>query len=358
MRAQQRANRVLFLLVVIAGAPPHPTCATLTFNKPTDILGIANLFEEGDSGLPTRSFTYCCTVRSSSGTDRVILQRMGLQFYLHFYPATSGLLDVTLDTTSYLFDPSTKFSTEDAIMAMRTWCVAYQDADNTTGLLSLHIDATHIETMTIAAIFPNRPIFGPDAIPSLVTGPYAFVANDDEGNVVLTTFNNVEGLNGQLDAMQLWDRALNASDVAELAANPSNLTGDESGLAICLRADRGHGSRIRNLGYAGASYDGILGQYASGPPGQTSAVYGVGCDALSTSSPVWVNRSGGVNTPPTANDAVTEVKRGSGTISGARVVWCDWIRNFNTLRCALGDRIDQRCASIRDNIFCRLGRRR
>ena len=178
----------LFLVAVLSLADtPCPAGATLTFQRPTDILGAASLFQEG-SGLPTRNFTISTTVRSSSGTDRFILQRPGVGFYMHFYPATTGLLDVTVDSVTTIFDVSAKFSAEDAIMEMRTWTVTYSD---TARQLSLFIDTVHIETKDIAPIYPGISIFGQGGISQFVTGPYCY-DTVDEGEVTLSLLNDIE----------------------------------------------------------------------------------------------------------------------------------------------------------------------
>ena len=74
----------------------------------------------------------------------------------------TGKLDIILDSTSYHFDPWTKFSAEDSIMLMRTWSVTYDDG---AGELSLFIDAVHVETLEVLPLFPDKStIVGPGAI--------------------------------------------------------------------------------------------------------------------------------------------------------------------------------------------------
>ena len=69
--------------------------------------------------------------------------------------------------------------------------------------------------------------------------------------------NDADGLFDQFDAMQIWNRALNCSEVAR-AAEPNLLVGDGQGLQVFWRADRGYGARIPNLGATGSVYDGVL----------------------------------------------------------------------------------------------------
>ena len=282
----------LLLAVAISLAVPFPTDATLTFSRPTDVLGLASAFEEG-TGLPTRNFTLSVAAQSGSGRNR-------------FIPITPinmmvtpdlGQVDIVLDSTSYIFDTSIKF-TEDACMTMRTWTVTY---DDTAKALSVYIDAVHIGTRKTSSPFPGSSIYSTDGIPYLVIGPYTIQGNGDEGNIFLERLNDIDGLFGHFDALQLWDRALNASEVADMAAFPSSLTGNEAGLCILLRPDRRYGSRIPNLGSAGATYDGVLGAYGTRPE-QTSTVFGTGCDEEPATSPTWENRTGGINTPPIADD--------------------------------------------------------
>ena len=161
------------------------------------------------------------------------------------YRAT-GKLDIILDSNSYHFDPWAKFSAEDAIMSMRTWSVTYDDS---AGELSLFIDAVHIETLEVPPLFPDKIIFGSDAIAFFVTGVESYVTTDDLGDMALVPISAIDGFFGQLDSFQLWDRALNASEIGKVAS-PNNLTGDEQGLCLYWTADRGHGSRISNLGSA------------------------------------------------------------------------------------------------------------
>ena len=123
--------------------------ATLTFQRSTDVLGVASVFEEGICHLPTRNFTFSSTVRGSSGGDAMFVQRAGLKFSIMYW-STSGLVDVLFDSTSHIFDPSAIISTEDLIMTKRTWTVTYDDA---AGKLALYIDTMHIDTKKHRADF-------------------------------------------------------------------------------------------------------------------------------------------------------------------------------------------------------------
>ena len=233
----------------------------------------------------------------------MFVQRTGTQFCIIFW-ASSGLIDVVIDTASYIFDPSAVISTEDAIMAKRTRTVTYNDA---AGELALYIDMIQIGIKQIAPLFPGASIFGPTTVPCLLVGPsYSFISRDDNGNLLLSLPSDTGGLFGTFNSLQLWDHALNASEVARVAASPENLTGNEEGLCILWRADRGHGTRVPNLGSAGATYDAVLGQFAAGA-GQTSDIFGSGCDTVSATSPMWVNKTGGLNTPPTADNVTLQV---------------------------------------------------
>ena len=301
--------RTIFVAASLIVALTHPASATLNFQRHTDVLGTTNTFEEG-TGLPTRNFTFSSTVRSSSGRSSFFPQRAGMQFVIIFW-AGSGLIDVIFDSTSYIFDPSAILSTENLLMTTRTWTVTYDDA---AGELALYIDATHIDTKSIAPIFPGSSLFGPAAIQFLQTGPYTHLSYDDEGSVVLSLASEYYGLFGTLDTMHLWDRALNASEVARVAASPDSYTGNEAGLCVYWRTDRGYGTRVPNLGSTGAVHDGVLGQFAIGD-GQTSDVFGSGCGAVSATSPMWVNKTGGVNTKPTAENVTLQVSSCCGCVA-------------------------------------------
>ena len=140
-----------------------------------------------------------------------------------------------------------------------------------------------------------------------VTGVNSYVSAGEEGDLTLVSMSDIDGFFGQLNNFQLWDRALNLTEIRQISASPNNLTGDEEGLCIYWQADRGYGSRVPNLGSAGADYDATLGEYTNGP--QTSAVYGTGCDAVSTTPPTWANKTAGVNTPPFVQNATLQVIR-------------------------------------------------
>ena len=280
--------------------------ATLTFQRATDVVGVASTFEEG-TGLPTRNFTISTTARSGAGHARFFIHRAGTLFSMAVYAASSGLVDIVIDSTSYPFDPSTVLmSAEDLIMTLRTWTLTYHDK-NSTGVLALYVDGLHIDTKAIAPLFPGKSIFSPDGIPFLNVGLYALLSYDDDG-IVLNPVNDIDGLFGQFTATQVWDRALNASEVAQTAASDT-LLGTEQGLCIYWRAD-GSGVRIPNLGSAGSLYDAVLGAYATGV-GETRSIYGTGCGAIPATRPTWANKTGGVNTPPTAENSTLQVGRGS-----------------------------------------------
>ena len=283
----------------------HLVAPQLTFQRSTDVLGMASTFEEG-TGLPTRNFTISTTVRSGSGRARFVIHRAGTLFSMAVYAASSGLLDIVIDSTSYTFDPSTVMSTEESIMTLRTWTVTYHDS-NSAGELSLYVDGLFIDTMQITPLFPGKSIFSPDAIPFLNVGLFALLSNDDEGKVVLSPVNDIDGLFGQFASTQLWNRALSASDVVQTTAAPDSLSGTEEGLCVYWRAGGFRGTSIPNLGSAGSRYDAVLGAYATGGVGETSSVYGSGCDAVSTTPPTWVNKTM-VNTLPTAESSTLQVR--------------------------------------------------
>jgi len=313
-RLRGRGNGLLFLLSAVPLAMSlHLTAAALTFQRPTDILGVASVFQEG-TGLPTRNFTMSFAVRSSSGRNVVNIQRAGYVFSVAYFPGTSGLLDVILDSTSYLFDPSLKFSAEDAIMTMRTWTITYDDV---AGELSLFIDTNHIETKQVPQLFSGVSIFGSDAIQFFTFGMTNFVSYDSEGNVIINPANEIDGLYGQFDTMQLWSYALNASEIVRVVTSSVNrsLALNETGLCVHWRADEGFGgTRIPNLGSAGSTYDGVLGQFAVGID-QTNDVLGSGCDTFSATSPTWANdRTGGLNNTPPIADNQTLTARGPGVL--------------------------------------------
>lgn len=368
------ALAILFAVIPFV-VHPRLAAAQLTFQRSTDVLGMASTFEEG-TGLPTRNFTISTTVRSGSGRARFVIHRAGTLFSMAVYAASSGLLDVVIDSTSYTFDPSTVMSTEDSVMTLRTWTLTYHDSNATTptGELSLYVDGLYVNTMHIAPLFPGESIFSQNAIPFLNVGLFALLSNDDEGQIVLSPVNDIDGLFGQFTGTQLWDRALNASEVVQTTAAPSSLSGTEEGLCIYWRAD-GYGTNIPNLGSAGSRYDAVLGAYATGGGvGETSSVYGSGCDAVSTTSPTWVNKTGGVNTPPTAESSTQQVRSWRACVSAHSVrlpirpssirppapspicvcaraclcVLCDaWYVHHHT-----GGRGGQRCVDLGNDLFC------
>ena len=338
--------KTLFAIVSLAIAPPYiTTTATLTFQRPTDVLGVASTFEEG-TRLPTRNFTVSTTARSSSGRNAWFIQRTGTLFYIAWYPSSSDLIYVTFDSTSYVFElipPAANVSIEDAIMAARMWTITYNDA---TGELSIYMGMIHIGSKSIAPIFPGLSIFSPAAIPYLSLGPYTSLSYDQEGSLVLSLPSDIDGLFGSLDSLHIWDRALNASEVAQVAAYPVSLTGDEEGLCVFWRADLGHGTRLPNLGSAGSTYDAVLGQFAVGI-GQTSSIFGSGCDTVSATPPTWVNKTGG-NMRPTAENVTLQVSYGCGCATPLTLN--DRSSYFPTHVCT-GSGVDNRRASDCDSVL-------
>ena len=222
-----------------------------------------------------------------------------------FWPHTSGQVDLILDGSSTFFYPMTNFSAKELVMEWRSWTVSYHDT-GTTGVLSFYIDTVEICTTEIAPIFPGGNVFSSEGIPFLAFGPSTLLKFDDEGLAILEIISDIDGIFGQFDSMQLWDRALEASEVAHAVSN--RVTGNESGLCIYWCTDRGFGSRIPNLGSAGAAYDGVLGQYAVGVE-QTSDLFGTGCDAVSATPPAWLkNKTEVSNTPPIADNQTQQVR--------------------------------------------------
>ena len=293
----------LLAVVLLVAVSSYPTDATLSFQRTTDLLSAASLFEEGVGSLPTRNFTFSITMRSGSGRNGVIMQRSSAEFYMGYWPASTGACDVTLASTSNLFYPTEKFSSVEAtIMTMRTWTVAYRDIGGAAGELSLFIDDVHIGTSEIARPFSGTSMFGPNAIHFLTIGPAVWASYDDGRLTLEAPANDIDGLFGQFDGLQLWNRYLNASEISQISANPNLLTGNEEGLCIYWPASdhRRDGTRIPNLGSAGAAFDGVLGQYAVAVE-ETSNVFGTGCDIVSATSPTWANKSN-TNTPPTVTN--------------------------------------------------------
>lgn len=295
-----RGGGLAFLLAVVLSLAA-PSEATLTFQRSTDLLGVATLLEEG-TGLPTRNFTLSVRGKGSSGRNVVNLLRAGYACSLAYYPERNWF-DIILDSTSYAFNPSTKVNAEEAIMTMRTWTVTYDDF---AGELSLYIDAVHIGTLDVAPLFPGVSIFSVDAISYITFGPTTFESYDDEGKLALVPLNEIDGFYGAFGGMQLWDRALNGSEIRHATASTISLTGNEEGLCIYWRADRGYGERIPNLGSGGADYAAVLGQYAKGI-GHTSATFGSGCGTSAVTSPAWDNTTGGTNTRPIADNHTLQV---------------------------------------------------
>ena len=291
-------NGVLAFLSILAylsmGAVLPSIGATLTFQRSTDVLGFASVFEAG-VGLPSRNFTLSVTVRSSSGRDDFILVQALDDIFLvsQFGPH----LELLFDTQSIYIDglPNNQSAVDELMLSMRTWTLTYNDASL---MISLYVDAVYIGAESLARPpFPGESIFG-GAVRSLLFGPHSLLEYDTEGTPAsLLPAETNSGLFGQLDGMQLWDHALNSSEIARTAALPSSLAGDEEGLCIFWRADQGYGVRVPNLGSTGAQYDGLLGYYAVGRY-QTSSAWGTDCyGAASTTSPAWLNRSAENNVP-------------------------------------------------------------
>ena len=293
--ARARAGKIELLLTVVSIVILRPVDASLAFQRPTDILGFASVFEEG-RGLPTRNFTLSIALKSSSSIERLQLGMCDFTFYCYIDPVSRSV-DVGFESTSYFFSLG-NHSSEDLLQMLRTWSIVYDDAQM---LLSLFVDEWCLGTVTTNLFGGVAAIFGPDGIPTLYFGVYGTYS---EG--VLTAGSANFALSGLWDSFQLWDRALDTTEISQLAANRNNLTGDEAGLAIYLRANHGYGSRVRNLGSSGASYDGTLGMFASGIA-QTSSALGSECDAPSTTSPTWANRTATKNKPPIADDQSTWV---------------------------------------------------
>ena len=203
--ARGESASIALLLAVILLAMPFMATATLTLERHTDIIGLANTFKEG-TGLPTRNFTLSTTVRGgATGGVLWALPRYdhGASFYQNYYVETNQI-DIVLDGASNVFDTSA-FGVEDLIMTMRTWSVCYRDIDNTSASITLYIDAVHIDTLQISPIFPSASIFSADSIPSVVIGFWAGALSDE--GVYTAPGNKIDGLVGQFEALGLWDRA-------------------------------------------------------------------------------------------------------------------------------------------------------
>ena len=284
------------LLLKVMMSLLRPVSALLNFQHSTDILGFASTFEEGD-GLPTRNFTMAFTVQSSCGRIRYQIALDTVETFYFYMDPSARWADVGFASKSHIF-PFGNHSVEELFMHMRTWSITYDDSRKK---LSLYADGWCLGSID-SDLFGDgengdgeTAIFGPNGVAQIFFGPYGFYIDG-----VLTAATADWGLYGLFDSFQLWDRALNSTEVAQLAASPHSLTGDD-GLAIWWQCDRGHGSWIQNFGRTGSKYDGVLGRYASGVE-ETSAVLGVGCDALVVTSPTWVNHTGAANSPPVAED--------------------------------------------------------
>ena len=299
----------LSVLASLSMGPMLPSVgATLTFQRNTDMLGFASTFAEG-TGLPSRNFTLSATVRSSSGREwfhpfqEPRSSRMGLWQW-----GSSVAFDFDDDSLEIDLLPNNQSVVEELLMSMRTWTVTYDDAAQN---LTVYIDTVQIGGKILdRPPFPAQSIFGPNAVRSLFFGGYYFPQYDAEGAVAsLDPMADIYGLYGQLDDLQLWDRALNSSEIAQTAAFPNSLTGDEEGLCVFWRADQGYGGRVSNLGSTGAQYDGVLGRYAVGRH-QTSSALGLDCwDGASMTSPVWVNKTVvGKNALPIADNMTIYVR--------------------------------------------------
>ena len=286
--------------------------ATLTFQRSSDALGFASAFEEG-AGLPSRNFTFSATVRSSSGREWFCpLTALGDPDVLYFCQYGPHVEFVFDGDVSFRIDLPTDQSNpqsavDELILPMRTWTVTYDDA---TLEASLYVDAVYIGASTLSRRpFPGQSIFGANTVISLLFGQFPYPIYDSEGALVsIVQPDEVTGIYGQLDGIQLWDRALNSSEIAQTAAFPDSLTGDEEGLCIFWRIDQGYGMRIQNRGSAGAQYDGVLGQYAVGRF-QTSSQRGSDCwDGNITTNPAWVNKTAGKNALPIADNTTKYVR--------------------------------------------------
>ena len=206
-------------------------------------------------------------------------------------------IGIELAQISYQFSLPDNVTFEHLMMRRATWTTTYQ---NSTGVLSLFADDLLLGTRSVAApLFDGNALFGPNGIATLYFGVYGSYSDG-----VLTPLNDNMGLFGELSSFHLWNRTLNASEIAQVSSR--NLSGIESGMAIDLRFDQqSYGARVVNRGSAGPLYDAVLGEVASGVL-QTSNVFGSGCDALGATSPTWVNRTGN-NTAPIANNATAVV---------------------------------------------------
>ena len=293
-RSSGIGHGITLVALAMVLAAPHPAVATLSFQRPTNLLGFATTFQEG-TGLPTRNFTMSFTVQSSCGRERFQIAMCDFAFYFYQDPSTSTA-DVGIDYRSHSFSFG-NHSVEDLFMQMRTWSIVYDDARKS---LSLYVDEWCLGTINDDDIFGRgTAIFGPGGIATLYLGPYGYYADG-----VITAAAEDLAFYGLFDSFQLWDRAMNATEISKLAASPHSLSGNEQGLAVFWRTDAGHGKQIRNLGSAGVYYAGILGAYASGI-GQTSSALGVECDAVAATPPQWVNSSAAGaagNSAPIAHD--------------------------------------------------------
>jgi hypothetical protein len=278
--------RVIALLMLVARSE-----SALSFQRPTDILGFASTFE-ADSGLPSRNFSIAVTTQSSSGRQRQLFFQSSYALSMYCLPI-DGFIDVGLDDTSNMFYPVESLDAKDIFMSMRRWVVTYDDSARE---LSLFVNGGLVGNRTLdSVLFPNTGnIFGPDGIPTIYFGPFGQYSSDG----VLSRAEDMRGLYGLMDSFELWDRALNASEIAEFASSPSELSAANEGLSVYFRMDRGYGNRVSNLGSAGAKYDAVLGRFASSVD-TTSSTFGSGCDSEATTLPVWVNKTGN-NTAPTA----------------------------------------------------------
>ena len=148
-------------------------------------------------------------------------------------------------------------------------------------------------------MYDGNPLFGPTGISTLVFGSYGDYNSDYE----LSLRFEADQFYGRMKNFGLWDRPLNATEVAQLYESRDNDLAVTEGLKIFYKMDEGHGMTLKNLGSAGSKYDGMLGAYANGESSTTSAL-GSGsesCDAVLATSPTWVNKSG--NSPPAAHNA-------------------------------------------------------
>jgi len=123
-------------------------------------------------------------------------------------------------------------------MQMRTWSIVYDDARKS---LSLYVDEWCLGTINDGNIFGRgrTAIFGPNGIATLYLGPYAYYAGG-----VVTAVADDQAFYGLFGSFQLWDRAMNSTEISKLAASPRTLSGNEEGLAVFWSTDSGYGKAM------------------------------------------------------------------------------------------------------------------